>query len=152
MIKVVSIAGSLISCFMLALLVGFFEGFDEGMAESSGFSIAGESGNQFLVRFYTYILLSMSAFVLVSFINNRPISVVLRIMTLILSFICYWFVIQQKIFIYYLLTKVINETLPFDIAVVIICSLLLIFQMFEVIGLLANKRRKEIGAEPAVLQ
>lgn len=144
MIKIISIVIALFNCVILILLIGLFRGFDEGINEGSGFSIAGETGNQFLVRYYFTVGFWLIIFVLGSFIKNSYISIPIRLSSLLLALYFYWHIYAQKSYVYndlHYATSILNESLRYDIAVVIIILLLFCLQFVELFPGRNSKRK-----------
>ena len=148
MIRLISTMGGLFNCVLLILLIGLFRGLDEGINEGAGFSIAGETGNQFLVRCYTVVGISLVVFVIGSFIKNKYISVPLRFSSLIFTLFIFWRIAAQKSYVYndlHFANSVLNESLRYDFAVVSITLLLLCLQCVELVY--AKPKVKELPQE-----
>lgn len=144
MIKIISIVSALFNCAILIFLIGLFRGIDEGLNEGSGFSIAGETGNQFLVRYYFAVGFGLIIFVLGSFIKNSYISISIRFSSLVLAIYFYWHIYAQKSYVYnelHYATAILNESLRYDIAVVTIILLLFCLQFVELFRRIYSKTK-----------
>lgn len=83
---------------MNSWLAGLYEGYEYGITEVSGFSIAGESGNEFLVRCYLTICFFLITFIVGTFIKSQVMLRIVSLISLSLIIVTFLFVYLQKRF------------------------------------------------------
>jgi|GEM_PF-5296868 len=138
----VSIAGAFTELIINVWLAGLYVGYDRGLNDVTGFSITGESGNEFMARCYLGICLLLIVFIAGGFNGSWRLLRVIRLVALALIIVIYQYVYMQKNF--YLanmqkMTEILKIGIPFDLISFILIVALIIGQVVIMLGLFRLK-------------
>lgn len=118
---------------LIALLIGLFLGFDKGLSEGSGFSIAGETGPQFLIRCYVLIGVCVVFFAFGLFIQSRKFSILICMIILIMELVIYCDIFRQKSYALQLgaSNNLYEISFAIDVSIVALILFLLSLQLIQ---------------------
>ena|SRR5258708_11862021 len=127
--QIIVIVSAIVALIMNIGLAGLYTGYQYGITETAGFSISGESGNEFLVRYYLSICFLLLGVIVGSLIGSGYISRIICSILLSLIIPIYYYIYLQKHFYFsnvQNVTNVLKVSVPCDVVGFLIITGLII--------------------------